>query len=71
MVSWYEAPTRDPVVAVRAMAVNLAADRLGIERPVAECSRCRCRLYPSDLHCDALPCEDGCPAKTQLEELYP
>lgn len=72
-MSWYEPVSRDPVVAVKAMAIGLAADRLGITRPVAECSRCRCSLYAQDIRTigDGIPCDDLCPAKHQLEELYP
>lgn len=61
----------DPVVALRRIALEAAAERLGITLPVGRCTRCGCSLYPEDLHCDALPCEDGCPAKQQLEAIYP
>lgn len=58
-------------IELQRLAVESVAQRLGIVRPVTECTRCRCALYPDDLRCDALPCEDGCPAKTQLEAMYP
>lgn len=63
----------DPGPDFRALAVTLAADRLGVTRPVANCLTCGCALYARDIFDagDAIPCAPDCTARIQLEELYP